>query len=169
MYKNLVLVFVSLLIFNWGCRQKNENTLSFEKEIFDDSILYHIKDKGSNVLKISILKSGELNYISNYPDSFQQVIGFHPESGIVQSKINLDSSNKIFGRAYYFYDSSGNLSGKYNFENDIKVGPAFKYHDSTGQIKSILHYNDYGELIFRKTYDINGKNIKTERLEDIDN
>ena len=160
--KFLVLV---ACIFFYGCIT-DKPEIKFKKEEFNNSIIYHIVKDDSTILDICFLPSGELSYVSNFPKGYEQLVSYYNNSGAIQSKLKMDTLGRIFGRAYYFHDKSGNLSSDYNYIDDIKVGSAVSYHDSTERVKAIMLYNEKGELFYKKSFDKYGNHIKTEGSKD---
>lgn len=156
-------IFLSLaLIFCIYFPGEDKQDLLYQKVIFDtENYEYKIKVGPNHIIKVGVKENGNLNYFVNFPKSHEQIISFH-DNGIIKSKIKVDRENKTQDRAYYFYENSGNLSSSYNYVNDVKVGSAISYHDSSDHIKEIMLYNDFGELYSRKTYDWQGNLIKTE-------
>jgi antitoxin component YwqK of YwqJK toxin-antitoxin module len=61
---------------------------------------------------------------------------------------------KANGNAYYFYEDGYLKSFRY-WSDDKMIGWAndFYDNDNSWQIKSILFFNDYGQLIYQRNYD----------------
>lgn len=84
------------------------------------------------------------------------------KTGVLDRKI-LIANHEINGNAYYFYKENGALKSDRYFKNDTQVSYGADYWgDSLGTIKSSLHFNDNGEIYYKKNFDINGKLISEE-------
>lgn len=165
---NLACTIFFICFFLVSCF-KSKNELTFDKEEYENGYLYHIKKDDSLLLDIGFYNSGELSYLSNFPNNYEQAIFFHKRTGVIQSKLKIDTVNKIFGQSYYFYEKSGNLSSEYNYVNNIKTGSAVSYHDSSNHIKEVMLYDSIGQLYYRKTFDKQGNHVKTEGTKYKDN
>lgn len=142
---------------------KRKTEISIKKQPIENGFIYHFFKGDSLLLDVGVSKSGNLKYLANFPEDHDQVIVFQERSGIIQSKLKKDKSTmKTNGRAYYFFEESGNLSSDYNYVNGVKSGSAVSYHDSTDRIKEVMLYNDIGELYYRKTFDKNGELLQVE-------
>ncbi len=84
-------------------------------------------------------------------------------NGNLDAKVNYQD-NKENGLSYYFFES-GSLQSYRRWYNGLKIGYANDYYDESGQIKSILYYNDEGHLIYRKDLDEKGNLISIEGAE----
>ena len=117
----------------------------------------------SILVDVGVKDNGELMYVYKPAADHDQLLLFDTITGVLTSKIKKNTATrKTEGRAYYFYRKSGNLSGDFNFVDGIKTGSAVSYHDSTDRIESVMLYNEQGQLYYRKTFDEQGKHIKTE-------
>ena len=167
----LFLLAISLClnaIFSYTSCIEKEKTYKLKKKEFNNGDLYQLIDSDSDsiILDIGFFKDGDLNFVSNVPYGFEQVIYYHKKTGVIQSKLKIDSLDRISGRAYYFHDINGNLSSDYNFIDGVKIGSAVSYHDSTERVKAIMLYNEKGELFYKKSFDKYGNHIKTEGSKD---
>lgn len=86
-------------------------------------------------------------------------VWYYP-NGKIKSKINY-VNNTEDGMAYYFYES-GVIKSFRKWNKGKIVGYAVDYYDIYSRVESIMLYNDDGFLIYRKTYDEDGRLISEE-------
>lgn len=160
--KKIIKIFFVLLLV--GCTQSIEKEKFIRKKFPNGSYEFQYHSDDSLIVGVGFNKHGKLEYVSNFPyeDGSEQRIYYFFKSGVVQSKVRIDTLGKVQGEAYYFYPNSGNLSSSYHYLNGVKMGSAVSYHDSSDHIKSVMLYNDEGELYYRKTFDWQGNHLKTE-------
>jgi antitoxin component YwqK of YwqJK toxin-antitoxin module len=84
------------------------------------------------------------------------------DNGILEKKMPI-YEDKAKGNAYYFYPNNGALKNDRYFRNDKQVFYGADYWgDSMGTMKASLHFNDNGEVYYKKNFDENGKFINEE-------
>lgn len=152
------ILFLAIIL---GC-QNNKHVKIVEIQRIDTLKTFNLFYDKNKPIEIAFNKNGSINYIQNQVgENRWQYIGYY-ENGNILSKIISDSLGKIHGRAYYFYERSGNLDSDYNFVNGVKNGNAVSYFDSTSILKSSMLYNDVGKMYWRQSSDKNQKIIKEE-------
>lgn len=162
MNKNLITSLIIFTFFWVGCLQKDDS-IRVEKQSVDEGYIYHFIKQDSIVIDVGFTSSGNLKYVVTFTPTHDQLLLFNEETGTIKAKLKNDKKSfKTFGRAYYFYENSGNLSSDYGYDEGIRVGSARSYHDSTDRIKSIMLYNDSGNLYYRKNFDKYGNHLNTE-------
>jgi antitoxin component YwqK of YwqJK toxin-antitoxin module len=84
------------------------------------------------------------------------------DNGILDRKMPI-YEDKASGNAYYFYPNNGALKNDRYFRNDKQVFYGADYWgDSMGTMKASLHFNDSGQIFYKKNFDKNGKFINEE-------
>jgi len=150
-------LMISLIFYN--CRNE---PFVITKKIRDNRAVYVVEHNDGEQFEFALQSNGKLDYVSNkiYYDKIQTIY-FHG-NGLMESKIMKDTLHRTNGRAYYFYDISGNLSGDYNYVNNVKYGNAVTYYDSTAIQKKSMLFNEEGLVYWYQEYDRKGKVIKEE-------
>ena len=69
---------------------------------------------------------------------------------------NFYKDGKSEGNAYYFYDTTGALKNFRFFKNGKEYDGLDFWNDSLCQIKSILYFNDSGQLYYKRNFDKSG-------------
>ncbi len=156
-----IFLLILLLISLYLSGTKRNGLVHQKLELANGSSYFNIMLGDFQPFRIGLHQDGTLDYVSNYIENTEQIIYFY-RSGVVQSKLKRDNDDRVQGRAYYFYDKSGNLSSDYNYVDDLKFGSAVAYHDSSDHIKQIMLYNENGELYYRKTFDWQGNLLSEE-------
>lgn len=111
-------------------------------------------------------QNGNLKSILRYVDGVKnhEQLWFH-ENGFLSKKV-LISNDTAQGMAYYFYPS-GNLKADRYYRNDKPYISGVDYWDKEfGIIKYSLHFNEHGEIYYRKDFDSTGKFIGEEGRRD---
>lgn len=86
---------------------------------------------------------------------------FYP-SGLLNRKVPF-KRNKMQGSTFYFYDETGAVKGFRYFKNGKEILFGVEYwNDSIGMIKSSLHFNDSGQLYYKKNFDQSGNVLSEE-------
>ena len=84
------------------------------------------------------------------------------DNGILDRKIPI-YNDKAEGNAYYFYPKNGALKNDRYFRNDKQDFYGADYWgDSMGTVKASLHFNDSGDVYYKKNFDQNGRFISEE-------
>ena len=124
-------------------------------------MLFGCETKDKNV-KNEYYSTGEIKSIKRYKNKLLdgEAIGFYV-SGNVREKTQFHKG-KAEGYTYYFYPS-GCLEGYRYYRNDKEVGIGLEYYDfPLSNIKSILHFNDSGQIFYKKNYDEHGGFLSEE-------
>ena len=127
-------------------------------------IVFNDKNKIKYTTLFLFYKNGEIKEIQRYNDKGQlsgEQLWFD-SNGILEKKIPL-LNGKAEGNGYFFYDSTGTLSGQRYYRNDNPVFHGTTYwEDSLPIIQSILYINDSGNIYYKKDFDKNGNFINEE-------
>lgn len=111
--------------------------------------------------KLEYFPSGEIKSIKHYKAKVLdgESVWFY-KSGIVK-EINFFKNGKGEGYFFYYYQS-GCMSG-YNFYRDNIPRYGLDYHDEPQLIiKSILQYNNEGQIFYKKNFDDHGNFLNVE-------
>jgi antitoxin component YwqK of YwqJK toxin-antitoxin module len=162
--KQIATAFYFLVTILTSCKEKNSRNIeSFEngnpKMITTKPIIpNHLK------VEITFYENGEIKEIHRYNDKGMldgEQMWFFP-SGVLDRKIQIRNAVGN-GNAYYFYDTSGTLSGHRYLRNDKEVFHGADYwEDSIGITKSSLYFNDSGIIYYKKNFDKLGHLINDE-------
>ncbi|MEZ5033250.1 MAG: hypothetical protein R2787_17820 [Saprospiraceae bacterium] len=154
-----IILLFSILI---GCA-KDQPLLSAKLEGKKENwSLYRIDTQSGDDIGIWVDSIGRISSIWVGRPGHVQKISLNDSTGLVQALLSYDKSNNINGRAYYFYEESGNLEADYNYINGVKTGNAVEYHDSTALLKTTMLYNEEGQMYFRLRYDREGNILSKE-------
>lgn len=161
----IVLLIIQSLFTLVKCDSKENEKLTFYlEEIYPEGKIYRCKLINNSYIDIAINNENNLMKFINYPkdSSYKQSFSFY-ENGTIMSKVKLNNNYNLNGRAYYFYEFSGDLEGVFEFNNGIKVNEAVTFHDSASAfIKTISYYNEEQQVYCRKHYNRLGQIIRTE-------
>ncbi len=157
---------IGLLIYFFSCNQPSYTDNGKLKTIYYPNGKIKIEwvevNEKKNGYEFSYYENGNLKTVFFYKDDVKvgEQLWFH-ENGFLSKKIILinDTAN---GMAYYFYPS-GNLKADRFYRNDKVIGIGADYWDrSYGVIKSSLHFNDSGQIFYKKYFDSSGKYVGEE-------
>lgn len=127
-------------------------------------IVFNDKKEMKYTVVYSFYKNGEIKEIHRYNNKGQQSgeqLWFYSD-GILEKKIPL-MNDRAEGNGYFFYDTTGTLSGQRYYRNDNPVFHGTTYwEDSLPMIHSILYLNDSGNIYYKKSFDKNGNFINEE-------
>lgn len=147
----------------YSCKRKNFEINYYSENQIKDLI---INRRDSSEIKIvySFYKNGELESVHKYNKDGKfsgEQLWFYPD-GMLNRKVS-----KIHGEAngngYYFYNNTGTLSAHRYFRNNKEVFRGAEYwEDSIGIIKSLIYFNDSGNIYYKKDFDKNGNFINEE-------
>ena len=170
--KRYEIFFYSLILFYFGCNEQRNNYDT--KPIMLDSALIDSIKSNSDTFYVKFLGKKDLYSVEYYCNFKSSSIGmFSKDSFGVIRKIEILEKDKIIYSTKYFPngqleeklyvpagDSSKGEITHYNYQdgieytghlrNNIKLGQWF-YFDKNGKLKSVDTYNEYGQLINRKT------------------
>ncbi len=155
----LLTIFILVLIFDED--NKNSDLEINEKLRYHDLVAYRLKFDQNDPIIIVFLKDGTIRYLSHFVDGFEQQLDFH-DNGYLAARTLVDSSGNIQLGRYHFYESNGNLSHRYNYFNNKKVGVANSFHANSPYLKEYMEYDSSGCLRYRRTFDEFGKMVKEE-------
>lgn len=124
-------------------------------------VLYSLKYEDEKPVLIGFLENGQIKILSNYFNGYEQVLNFH-DNGLLAVKTLYDSLDRVQIGRYYFFESNGNLSNKYNYLDDKKVGVAKSYFPDVHYLKEYMEYDSLGNMYYRRTYDKLGNTVNEE-------
>jgi antitoxin component YwqK of YwqJK toxin-antitoxin module len=151
-------LFFVLLLFLIACKQ-SDNGIQIKNEYYKDG---HLKsqttllDNQKDGVQVNFYYSGGvksvLNYLKGKLDG-EQV--FFYDNGFVEQKFIIKNGLKN-GFWYYYYSSGAMKSSRY-CKNGMEVLYCADYwNDTLNLLKSSLHFNDSGQIYFKRNYDVNG-------------
>ena len=124
-----------MILLLGGCGLNNDVKIRIEEVNVESGRTFHFITEDSVILGVIFSDSGALVGIVNSTPEYDQLLLFSENTGGLMAKYKKDQTTLMTtGRAYYFYEKSGNLSGDFNYVNGIKSGSAISYHDSTDRI-----------------------------------
>lgn len=95
-----------------------------------------------------------------YSKSGEQLLFY--QSGILNRKVSF-LKDEINGSAYYYYDTTGAVKHFRYFKDGKQILFGVDYwNDSIGVIKSSLHFNNNGEVFYKKNFNRTGEVIGEE-------
>jgi len=117
-----------------------------------------------NTMKIYYYKNGHIAAILHYKGHSDTLDGeqlyFTPNETLEQKL--LIANGVRTGNAYYFYED-GNLSASRLFRDNHEVWFGVDYWDNSDNLmKSSLHFNDSGQIYYKKNFDSTGRFINDE-------
>lgn len=146
-----------------SCKEK-ANEINYYSGNQIKGITIYNKDSAGLKTVYSFYENGKPKEIHGYDkngDYAGEQLWFYP-SGVLNRKI-LIKNGKANGNGYYFYDSTGTLSGHRYFRNDKEVFHGAEYwNDTIGITKSSIYFNDSGQIYYKKNFDENGNLINEE-------
>lgn len=159
-----------LLIFS-ACQNRdekidtNELPILFKWEFYPDKGLVKEIRMNRDSLPLQVMtfdmETGRLFYLeTNISETESQEVLFFHNNGRVSSKENRNESINN-GYAYYYYKSGVRMAWRY-WIDDLKVGTANDFYDTTGNMKAVMLYNDLGQLYYRRNLDRQGNILSTE-------
>jgi len=132
-------------------------------KLFQDSmyIAYQLELKKEKPLIIGFFNDGNIGFLFHFADGIQQKLDFH-DNGFLAVRTLVDSFGRIQMGRYYFFESNGNLSHRYNYFDNKKVGVANSFHANSPYLREYMEYDSSGNLRYRKTIDEDGNIVKVE-------
>ena len=113
--------------------------------------------------KVTYYPDGTIQTIKHYDlhDSLEgESVWFYP-NGSVQEKV-IFKNGKANGHAHYFYESGALKSHRF-WKDDKMTGYVSDYFDDTlAPIKTVMLFNDSGQLVYKKTFDRLGTMLTEE-------
>ena len=158
----MLIVFAIIVVF-YSCKEKKQN-----EKYYNNGNLKEMIISGNDLDKINkvytFYETGgikELHRLNDKKQFYGEQLWFF-ENGRLDRKISV-YNNIASGNAYYFYDSNGALKNFRFFKNDKEVLYGGDYWgDSMDLMKASLHFNDSGQVFYKKNFDKNGKFISEE-------
>lgn len=153
----------TIVLFTTSCNSSQKENILYHNNGNIKQIITYTKDNAFKTQYTldsnSVLKS--IEKFNKYGIVEGEQLYFY-NSGIIDRKIIFKNGTKE-GNAYYFFDTSGALKYFRYFRNDKQVlyGADF-WGDSMDVMKSSLHFNDNGQIFYKKNFDENGKFISEE-------
>lgn len=129
---------------------------------------YYIKLPSTKLIYLNLDNEGNIETILLERDIGLLGLEFY-KNGNLKAKVPFISKAKRKGRAYLFYEETGNLSTYFNYVNDKKYGLAQEYYDTTANVKSYMMYNDQEQKIWQKFLNKDGSVLKEEGKMNIKN
>lgn len=146
----------------YGCNPKKNYSL---RESNNHNLQQLTISSDSNTTLLEFYEDGKLKSITTYNVSGhknEESLIFH-ENGRLNQKIQFNN-DLVTGNAYYFYKQTGALKNDRYFRNGKQVFYGADYWgDSMGTMKASLHFNDNGDVILKKNYDIYGHFVNEEK------
>ena len=113
--------------------------------------------------KVTYYSNGTIQTIKHYDlrDSLEgESVWFYP-NGSLQEKV-IFKNGKANGHAHYFYESGALKSHRF-WKDDKMAGYVSDYFDDTlAPIKTVMLFNDSGQLVYKKTFDKLGTMLTEE-------
>lgn len=159
-------IIILLMISSFSC---NDNKIKDDtKKYYANGMLEKmtVYNKGTSQSKTVywFYETGEIKAIQRYDKNGNYIgeqLSFY-SSGILEAKMRF-INRKANGNAYRFYDTSGALKHFRYYRNDKEVLYGGDYWgDSIDIMKASLHFNDSGQIFYKKNFDENGKFISEE-------
>jgi hypothetical protein len=146
-------------LFLFGCQEQKDNSLvTYGNDGVVQKILYK-NPLGKDSLSI-FFKDGHVEYIQSNNQSVGQTIWFHP-GGKVEQIFSYRDGNKN-GHFYSFYESGALKEHRFLRNNREILYGADYYDDSISVIKQSLHFNNDGNLFYKKKFDSTGRFLREE-------
>jgi hypothetical protein len=163
-HNNVILLFIcmNIILSVTSCKQK---LVSKDKYYDNGGIKEMTKfDKNGSKIVYTFYEDGNIDEIKKYNKNGQlcgQQLWFFPD-GILDRQIPM-YNDKASGNAYYFYDTTGALRNFRFFRNDKETLYGADYWgDSLDLIKATLHFNDSGQIYYKRNFDRFGKFLSEE-------
>jgi len=155
----ILVIFIAILLMN----KRNFYSEIRVDKVFQDTtyIAYHLELEKEKPLIIGFFNDGNIGYLSHFADDFQQKLDFH-KNGFLAVRTLVDTFGNIQMGRYYFFESNGNLSHRYNYFDNKKVGVANSFHANSPYLREYMEYDSSGNLRYRQTFDEDGNIVKVE-------
>ncbi|MDQ6756812.1 MAG: hypothetical protein M3004_07745 [Bacteroidota bacterium] len=115
-------------------------------------------------IEYSFYENGQIQTIRRFNSNgllSGEQLWFYPNGMLDQKMLYLN--NKKDGNGYFFYDTTGALKHFRFFRNGKETLFGSDYWgDSMDLMKSSLHFNDSGQIFYKKNFDKNGKFVSEE-------
>lgn len=156
------LVLSSIFVLLNSCLNKNSNIEYSTNGKLKTIII--TPPNSNHRIEYNFFENGKLKSVHKYIDKLydgEQLWFF--SDGNLDRKIQFNNG-KANGKAYYFYDSSGSLIHSRYFRDNREVlyGADYWDNDSLNIMKSSLHFNDSGQIYYKKNFDKDGKFLSEE-------
>jgi len=151
----VVIVFCALLLV-FGCTGHHEHKI----EIGDNQPTYTFLKDGKEELQVNFDEDGDLLSIATLQNGSLQVLHFYKETNGLMAKKNIGENGNIIGREYFFFEKTGILKGQSKY-NDTLLSEAILYYDTIGTTKTVLFYNDKGELYEKIEVSRDGESVNS--------
>lgn len=149
----VILAFCTLLLV-FGCTSHNEI------EIGDNQSTYTFLKEGKEELQVNFDEDGDLLSIATLQNGSLQVLHFHKETSGLMAKKNISENGNIIGREYFFFEETGILKGQSKYK-DTLLSEAILYYDTIGTTKTVLFYNEKGELYEKIEVSRDGESVNS--------
>ena len=153
-----------LAILFVGCQESQHIEKTLMKEFYSNGALKSetvIVDK-EKIRKMVFHENGHIKTISFYKNDILhgEQLWFY-DNGTLEQKVNY-VDGKRQDKAYFFYPS-GRIKHSRILKNDIEIMFGADYwDDSLNLMKSSLHFNDSGQIYYKKNFDSNGQLLSEE-------
>jgi antitoxin component YwqK of YwqJK toxin-antitoxin module len=159
--KLLIVSFIYLsLLFSCNSKSDALTIISVQKQNGLEKVVLKKSKNSKKIYQMSFDSTGKLNtLLVRDGEKGREVLEFYSNGKLKSKKIIVN--NKLHGKAFYFYES-GVIKAEINWVNGLRVGSSHGFHDSSGNLKTLLLYNNKGKLYFSQIVNDQGVTIKTE-------
>ena len=162
--KNGLIIFFALsCIVLYSCVKKNRNDLIYYDNGTIKRMVIYKKDSDMVMTEYSFYENGEIKSVQrlNKGHLDGEQLWFYID-GKLEKKITYIDHKKQ-RNAYFFYDTTGALKNFrfYRSGREALYGVDY-WGDSMDIIKASLHFNDSGQIFYKKNFDENGKLVSEE-------
>ena len=147
-----------------SCTEKKHKNLTYHQNGQLKKLIVPIQNHKNERLEYTFYENGEIESINRFNKKGLlqgEQVWFYPDG--ILSKKNKYVDNEIQGNGYSFYDTTGALKDFRYFRNDLQVlfGSDF-WGDSMDVMKASLHFNNRGQLYYKKNFDKQGNFLSEE-------
>lgn len=162
-YSFTLLIAFAIIVVFYSCKEKKQNEKYYNNGNLKEMIISGNDSDKINTVYTFYETGGikELHRLNDKKQFYGEQLWFF-ENGRLDRKISV-YNNIAKGNAYYFYDSNGALKNFRFFRNDKEALYGGDYWgDSMDLMKASIHFNDSGQVFYKKNFDENGKFISEE-------
>lgn len=161
---SLAILFTIACFFSHSCVKKNINDSIYYDNGTIKRMVINCKNSDIEKTEYYFYENGEIKSIQrlNKKGLFEgEQLWFYP-TGRLDKKI-IFSNHKKQGNAYFFYDTTGALKNFRFYQNGNESLYGVDYWgDSMDIMKASLHFNDSGQIFYKKNFDERGNFISEE-------